>query len=82
MPSAQRRPLVAGNWKMNAAAPAEFTKMVEGARGLTAIDIMVCPPATLLAELAVAARGSPRGNREGGTAEKNATPARFRRENG
>src|SRR3981189_1131741 len=59
MPSAQRRPLVAGNWKMNAAAPAEFTKMVEGARGLTAIDIMVCPPATLLAELAVAARGSP-----------------------
>jgi triosephosphate isomerase (TIM) len=59
MPSAQRRPLVAGNWKMNAAAPAEFTKMVEGARGLTAIDIMVCPPATLLAELAVAARDSP-----------------------
>jgi triosephosphate isomerase (TIM) len=58
MPSAQRRPLVAGNWKMNAAAPAEFTKMVEGARGLTAIDIMVCPPATLLAELTVAARGS------------------------
>jgi triosephosphate isomerase len=33
--------------------------MVEGARGLTAIDIMVCPPATLLAELAVAARDSP-----------------------
>jgi triosephosphate isomerase (TIM) len=59
MPSAQRRPLVAGNWKMNVAAPAEFTKMVEGARGLTAIDIMVCPPATLLAELAVAARDSP-----------------------
>ena len=59
MPSAQRRPLVAGNWKMNAAAPAEFTKMVEGARGLTAVDIMVCPPATLLAELAVAAHGSP-----------------------
>jgi triosephosphate isomerase len=59
MPSAPRRPLVAGNWKMNVAAPAEFAKMVEGARGLTAIDIMVCPPATLLAELAVAARDSP-----------------------
>ena len=44
---------------MNVAAPAEFAKMVEGARGLTAIDIMVCPPATLLAELAVAARDSP-----------------------
>jgi triosephosphate isomerase (TIM) len=59
MPSAPRRPLVAGNWKMNVAAPAEFAKMLEGARGLTAIDIMVCPPATLLAELAVAARDSP-----------------------
>ena len=44
---------------MNVAAPAEFAKMLEGARGLTAIDIMVCPPAALLAELAVAARDSP-----------------------
>jgi DNA repair protein RadA/Sms len=42
---------------------------------------------TLVAE--IAARGSPRGNRDGnrqetrdGPAEKNATPARFRRENG
>jgi triosephosphate isomerase (TIM) len=59
MPSARRRPLVAGNWKMNAAAPAEFTKMVEAARGLTAIDVMVCPPATLIADLAAMARGSP-----------------------
>jgi DNA repair protein RadA/Sms len=34
----------------------------------------------------IAARGSPRanreGNREGAAVEKNATPARFRRENG
>jgi len=29
----------------------------------------------------IAARGTPRANREG-AAEKNATPARFRRENG
>jgi DNA repair protein RadA/Sms len=38
---------------------------------------------SLVAE--IAARGSPRGNREAnreGAAEKNATPARFRRENG
>jgi len=38
---------------------------------------------SLVAE--IAARGTPRGNREAnreGTAEKNATPARFRRENG
>ena len=30
----------------------------------------------------IAARGSPKGNREGAAVEKNATPARFRRENG
>src|SRR6202171_4549801 len=30
----------------------------------------------------IAARGPLKGNREGGTVEKNATPARFRRENG
>ena len=59
MPSASRRPLVAGNWKMNAASDAEFARMVDGARALAAVDVMVCPPATLLAELAAAARGSP-----------------------
>ena len=56
MPSG-RRPLVAGNWKMNAAAAAEFAKVLEGARALTAVDLMVCPPATLIAGLAAAARG-------------------------
>jgi len=55
MPSG-RRPLVAGNWKMNAAAAAELAKMLEGARALT-VDLMVCPPATLIAGLAAAARG-------------------------
>jgi len=59
MPNASRRPLVAGNWKMNAASDAEFARMVDGARALAAVDVMVCPPATLLAELAAAARGSP-----------------------
>jgi triosephosphate isomerase len=57
MPSG-RRPLVAGNWKMNAADAAEFAKMLAGAPALTAVDLMVCPPATLIAELAAAARGS------------------------
>ncbi len=36
MPSAPRRPLVAGNWKMNGlqrSAPS-FAKIIEGARGL------------------------------------------------
>jgi triosephosphate isomerase (TIM) len=59
MPNASRRPLVAGNWKMNVASAAEFARMVEGARSLAAVDVMVCPPATVLAELAGAARGSP-----------------------
>jgi triosephosphate isomerase len=55
-----RRPLVAGNWKMNGlkASAGELRKIIAGARTLAGIDIMVCPPATLVAEFAVAARGS------------------------
>src|SRR4029453_18750206 len=60
-----RRPLVAGNWKMNGvrASVAELARIVVGARELTAIDILVCPPATLVAEFAAAAAGSPVGTR-------------------
>lgn len=52
-------PLVAGNWKMNglAAAEGELTKIVNGTTGLKA-DLMVCPPATLVAGFAAASRGS------------------------
>jgi triosephosphate isomerase len=52
-------PLVAGNWKMNglAASEGELTKIVNGTTGIKA-DLMVCPPATLIAEFAAAARGS------------------------
>jgi triosephosphate isomerase len=59
MASGEPRPLVAGNWKMNglAASEGELTKIVNGAAGLKA-DLMVCPPATLIAEFAAAARGS------------------------
>ncbi|MEN3378583.1 MAG: triosephosphate isomerase, partial [Hyphomicrobiales bacterium] len=55
-----RRPLVAGNWKMNGrkAAEAELAKMVDGAAGLTGADLMVCPPFTLLALFAERAKGS------------------------
>src|SRR5262245_22827356 len=56
-----RRPLVAGNWKMNGlrAAAAELARIVEGARALPAdVDVMVCPPATLIARFAEAAAGS------------------------
>jgi triosephosphate isomerase (TIM) len=60
MASAPRRPLVAGNWKMNglSASVAELARIIAGARDLAAVDLMVCPPATLLAQFAAAARGS------------------------
>jgi triosephosphate isomerase len=62
MAGTARRPLVAGNWKMNglAASAAEFGKMVAGAAAVAAkTDVMVCPPATLVAAFANAAKGSP-----------------------
>lgn len=59
MASGDLMPLVAGNWKMNglAISEGELTKIVLGAAGLKA-DLMVCPPATLIADFAAAARGS------------------------
>ena len=57
----QIRPLVAGNWKMNglSAAEAELKKMIAGADALSGkADLMVCPPVTLIARFAAAARGS------------------------
>jgi triosephosphate isomerase (TIM) len=62
MAGGTRRPLVAGNWKMNGlrASAAEFEAMVSGAKGLAGpVDLMVCPPATLLSTLAALAKGSP-----------------------
>jgi triosephosphate isomerase (TIM) len=55
-----RRPLVAGNWKMNGlrASVRELEKIIAGARELAAVDVMICPPATLIADFAAAARGS------------------------
>jgi triosephosphate isomerase len=61
MAGVTRRPLVAGNWKMNGLrhAGAEFAKIIAGAADLAGkADVMVCPPATLIALLAEAARGS------------------------
>jgi triosephosphate isomerase len=55
-----RRPLVAGNWKMNGlrASIGELEKIITGAARLGNVDLMVCPPATLIASFAAAARGS------------------------
>src|SRR3954468_11815929 len=55
------RPLIAGNWKMNGlkASLAEFDAMLAGAGALEGkADLLVCPPATLIAGFADKARGS------------------------
>lgn len=61
MATEQIRPLVAGNWKMNglAASLSELKGMVAGLTALAGkADLMVCPPATLIAQAAWAAKGS------------------------
>ena len=53
------RKLAAGNWKMNgvAASLAEVTALI-AAQGDPACEMLLCPPATLLAQMNWAARGS------------------------
>ena len=56
-----RRPLVAGNWKMNGLTTslAELDRMVAAVPRLAPkVDLMVCPPATLMAACAARAAGS------------------------
>src|ERR1044072_8215412 len=55
-----RRPLVAGNWKMNGlkASAAELARMIDGAADIAHADVLVCPPATLVMAFAAQARGS------------------------
>jgi triosephosphate isomerase (TIM) len=55
------RPLVAGNWKMNglAASVSQLNAVIAGAPDLPSVDLMVCPPATLIASFAAVARGTP-----------------------
>jgi triosephosphate isomerase (TIM) len=57
------RKLVAGNWKMNGlgAAMAELDAMIAGTKD-AGCDVLVCPPATLIAEFASRAGGSPAAN--------------------
>jgi triosephosphate isomerase len=55
------RPLIAGNWKMNGlkASTAEFEAMLKGASEVAGkADLLVCPPATLIAAFAEKARGT------------------------
>jgi triosephosphate isomerase (TIM) len=55
------RPLIAGNWKMNGliASTGEFEAMLAGAGSVIAkADLLVCPPATLVAAFAGKAKGA------------------------
>ena len=54
-----RRKLAAGNWKMNglAAAGAELDALIAATVGAAA-EVLICPPATLIAGFAAQARGS------------------------
>ncbi len=54
-----RRKLAAGNWKMNglAAAGAELDALIAATAG-TAAEVLICPPATLIAGFAARAGGS------------------------
>ena len=57
----KRRPLIAGNWKMNglAASNAELQAIIAASEPLAAkADLLICPPATLVTAFATRARGS------------------------
>ena len=57
-----RRPLIAGNWKMNtnrAEAIALAQAVAEGARSLGQVDLAVCPPSVYLDAVGSALKGQP-----------------------
>jgi triosephosphate isomerase len=54
------RPLVAGNWKMNGlTAQLAEAQAVRDGLGQRAVDVMICPPSTLLAQMRWTLKGSP-----------------------
>ncbi len=55
------RPLLAGNWKMHGlrSSRRELDKIIAGARQLSGLDLIICPPATLVADFAAAAQATP-----------------------
>jgi triosephosphate isomerase (TIM) len=55
-----RRKLAAGNWKMNGTSDslAEVDRLIAG-HPAPAVDIVICPPATLLSRMAGAPDGAP-----------------------
>lgn len=60
--SSARRPLVAGNWKMNglSSSAGELEAIIARAPALARVtDLMICPPATLIARFSALAKGTP-----------------------
>jgi triosephosphate isomerase len=60
--SSARRPLVAGNWKMNglSSSAGELEAIIARAPALARVtDLMICPPATLVGRFATLAKGTP-----------------------
>ncbi|OQW56988.1 MAG: triose-phosphate isomerase [Proteobacteria bacterium SG_bin9] len=57
------RPLIAGNWKMNGtrASLAELEGVIAGAGKAAQVDLLICPPATLVAAAVTKAAGTPVG---------------------
>ncbi|MBI3615199.1 MAG: triose-phosphate isomerase [Candidatus Omnitrophica bacterium] len=57
-----RRPIIAGNWKMNGTLP-EARKLtqeiLQGLRGQTDVDVILCPPFTALSTVGEILKGSP-----------------------
>ncbi|MFT5066235.1 MAG: triosephosphate isomerase [Reinekea sp.] len=47
-----RRKLAAGNWKMNGLAAARTEATAISAHDANGVDVLICPPATLLAQMA------------------------------
>ena len=59
--SARKRPLIAGNWKMNGlkASGAELQAIIAASAPISRkADLLICPPATLVQAFAARARGS------------------------
>jgi triosephosphate isomerase (TIM) len=58
--AALRRSLLAGNWKMNGlmGSIGELDRLIKGLDSDWGVDVMICPPATLLAAFAKVAGGS------------------------
>ena len=54
----RKKPLIAGNWKMNGISADLAQLQAIGAAPVQGVDVLICPPATLLSDAARALKGS------------------------